>query len=77
MNEERRNDRMIDKMLRLWPIAAVIVAGAAGYVKMQIDVSNVAKCPEQITLLKERVLVLETQFAIMKERRDARNANGK
>lgn len=68
MHEERRVEKTVDKLLKLWPIAAVLVASMSAYIKLQIDVSNVQKCPEQIASLKERVTVLETQLAFFQNR---------
>ena len=67
-HEDRRTDKMMDKLLRLWPVAAVLVAAVTGYIKLQIDVSNVQKCPEQIAALKERVTIIETQLAFFQNR---------
>lgn len=72
MSEERRTERMIDKALKLWPIAAVLVASLAGWIKMQIDVSAVQKCPEEIKSLEKRIIILETQAEISKRYRARR-----
>lgn len=67
MSEDRRIERTIDKLTRLWPIAAVLVAAASGYIKLQIDVSNVQKCPEQLKALENRVTIMETQLAFFRD----------
>jgi len=73
MHEERRRDHMVDKLLRLWPIAAVIVAGATGYIRMQIQVARIEKVPEQVEILNNRLTVLETQMAFFQTRYRARH----
>lgn len=73
MHDERRIEHTVDKLVKLWPIAAVIVAGAAGYVKLQIDVANVQKCPAEIKVLENRVTILEAQSAVMERYRARRD----
>ncbi len=68
MSEERRIEKFTDKLVKLWPIAAVLVAGLTGYIRLEIAVSNVSKLPEVVATLKDRVTVLETQLAFIKER---------
>lgn len=72
MGEERRVERTMDKLIKLWPIAAVIVAGATGYIKMQIALSALQNCPAEIKVLETRVTILETQSALMERYRARR-----
>lgn len=83
MNQEDKTIDLADRIMKLWPVVALLVAGISGYLKLQWTVNDVAsgqeswkrnsesrreRTHEEIDSVKNRLTQLETDMEWIKRR---------